>query len=70
MICAINPGKQVWSGDSGGPLTLTEKGKHFLVGVTSFSAGICDPSIPQGFGRYTSVAGWIKERMRGITCDF
>ena len=71
MICADdhanNKQKQVWKGDSGGSLTVVEKGKHFLAGVTSF--GRCDPSIPQCFGRVSSVGGWIKERMRGITCE-
>ena len=69
MICADdnNKQKQVWRGDSGGSLTVVEKGKHFLVGVPSFAK--CNPSIPQGFGRVTSVEGWIKERMRGITCE-
>ena len=66
MICAGDPGKVLWKGDSGGPLTVIENGKHYLAGVASFAR--CNTQYPTGFAKVSSVIDWIKERMRGIKC--
>ena len=66
VICAVNPGTQLWNGDSGGPLTVVDKRKHFLVGVASYA--LCTSTVPTGFARVSSVGEWIEERLRGITC--
>ena len=41
ILCAKNPikGRSTCSGDSGGPLTVKQDGKHVLVGVTSKGFG-------------------------------
>ena len=39
MVCTINEGRSGCRGDSGGPLTVNENGKHILVGVVSWGAG-------------------------------
>ena len=39
MMCTVNEGRSECKGDSGGPLTVNENGKHILVGVVSWSIG-------------------------------
>ena len=39
MICGVNEGRGQCRGDSGGPFTVEENGKHILVGVTSWGFG-------------------------------
>ena len=39
MVCAGGEGKDSCQADSGGPLSVTERGQHTLVGVVSFGAG-------------------------------
>ena len=39
MMCTMNEGRSECKGDSGGPLTVNENGKHILVGLVSWSSG-------------------------------
>ena len=45
MICIESLGRGICKGDSGGPMTIEEDGKHILVGVTSWSYGCAKVSI-------------------------
>ena len=45
MICGASPGRGTCLGDSGGPFTVEENGKHILVGVSSFASGCAKVDI-------------------------
>ena len=45
MLCARYPGKDACTGDSGGPLTVQEDGRHTLVGVVSWGTGCAEVSL-------------------------
>ncbi|KAK7065495.1 hypothetical protein SK128_020827 [Halocaridina rubra] len=67
VLCAGGEGKDTCRGDSGGPLTLTNRvgTRYFLVGVTSVGPTLCGASNTQGL--YTSVnhyVDWITRTMR------
>jgi len=51
-----------FSGDSGGPLTVQENGRHTLVGVLS---GVFREKLTF-FARITSELGWIKRHTKGV----
>ncbi|XP_071548682.1 brachyurin-like [Panulirus ornatus] len=51
--------KKVCSGDSGGPVTVSEEGRRFLVGVVSFTGG-CTSTRPDGHGRVAYFIDWIE----------
>jgi len=53
MICAGRPGMDSCSGDSGGPLSATDRGFRYLAGLTSFGFGCARPGYP---GVYTEVS--------------
>nr|QRN45225.1 collagenase-like 5 [Tineola bisselliella] len=58
-VCARN-GRNVCSGDSGGPLALTAGGRTFVIGVTSYGAAAgCESGYPSAFARVTSYLSWI-----------
>jgi len=68
QICAIAPGKDACSGDSGGPLIVEENGRWTLVGVTSFSHphGSCAlPGVPGVYAEVTGVMDWIRKHTSG-----
>ncbi|XP_071550947.1 CLIP domain-containing serine protease B4-like [Panulirus ornatus] len=51
--------KKVCSGDSGGPATVLEDGRRFLVGAISFTGG-CRSSRPDGHARVANFIDWIQ----------
>jgi secreted trypsin-like serine protease len=61
----------VCSGDSGGPMTVTENGKHVVVGVASFIIDDCaNGDYPDVFMRVTSFMPWIRENIKDGDCGF
>ncbi|XP_045499628.1 brachyurin-like [Colias croceus] len=53
-------GRGTCNGDSGGPLTVDNKGKRILIGITSFGASAgCDKGFPAAYTRVTSYVSWI-----------
>ncbi|XP_052747944.1 collagenase-like [Galleria mellonella] len=57
-------GRNICSGDSGGPLWLWASNQRTLVGVVSFgSASGCQRGFPSGFARVTSFLSWIQARL-------
>ena len=70
MICGFG-GKDagVCNGDSGGPMTVTENGKHVVVGVASTVIGGCGNGVyPDIFTRVTSNMPWIRETIKDGDC--
>ena len=59
----------ICSGDSGGPLTISEtEGIRVLIGVNSFTVeGNCaDPHVPAGFGRVTGKLSTVRKSARNF----
>ena len=46
MVCAMDNGRNVCNGDSGGPLICMENGHPVVVGVTSFGVRCEDNDFP------------------------
>jgi len=72
MICAARNGKDACQGDSGGPLITKETGSedyYSLIGVVSWGSGCADPKFPGVYARVTKELQWIKDNMKGETCD-
>jgi len=59
MICTVGTGEGACHGDSGGPLTVREHGRHAVIGVASFVAERCDVNFPNVFARVTEKMDWI-----------
>ncbi|CAH1636841.1 unnamed protein product [Spodoptera littoralis] len=56
-------GKNICSGDSGGPLAIQRNGNPLVIGVVSFSLGGCDGGSPSGYARVSHYIDWINERL-------
>ncbi|XP_066972499.1 trypsin-1-like isoform X1 [Macrobrachium rosenbergii] len=66
MLCAGYPegGKDTCGGDSGGPLTVEENGRHVLAGITSFGHGCGEKGYPGVYTRVTAFLDWILENTK------
>eukprot|EP00088_Acartia_fossae_P048539 TRINITY_DN5299_c0_g1_i7.p1 TRINITY_DN5299_c0_g1~~TRINITY_DN5299_c0_g1_i7.p1 ORF type:complete len:148 (-),score=4.43 TRINITY_DN5299_c0_g1_i7:72-515(-) len=63
-ICAINPGKGICLGDSGGPLFVeTEKGKYELIGISSYNGGCGSKVHPNVFTSVPGSLDWIERQI-------
>lgn len=67
VVCAVGRGQDTCSGDSGGPLMLSNTAgqKYFLVGITSLGPQVC--ATDNVASRYTDVynfMGWITSNIR------
>jgi len=72
MICAARNGKDACQGDSGGPLITKETGSedyYSLIGIVSWGEGCARPEYPGVYARVTKALQWIKDNMKGETCD-
>ncbi|XP_022827093.1 complement C1s subcomponent-like [Spodoptera litura] len=56
-------GKNICTGDSGGPLAVQRNGNPLLIGVVSFGRGGCDGGSPSGYARVSHYIDWINERL-------
>jgi len=70
QLCTVGATSDIYSGDSGGPLTIKSGDQHVQVGDTSF--GLTCPTLPLAdsssvFGRITTLRGWLEEKMPGAT---
>ena len=68
QIAAGGNGVGTCTGDSGGPLWVNSNGQNYLVGISSFRAGVASNDLPCGtrpaiFTRVSSYCGWILEKM-------
>ena len=53
-----------------GPLITMEAGGYYsLIGVGSWGKGCADPLYPGVYSRITQYLSWIKENIKGKTCD-
>ena len=56
-------------GDSGGPMTVNQNGKHVVVGVTSGLGGQeCSSDYPDIFTRVTEFLYWIRNTIKDGDC--
>mmetsp|Transcript_8634 Transcript_8634/g.15211 ORF Transcript_8634/g.15211 Transcript_8634/m.15211 type:complete len:403 (+) Transcript_8634:70-1278(+) len=59
-VCAALDGKDSCSGDSGGPLFLTQNGTFIEVGIVSFGQGCAEVGKPGVYTRVSAFRDWIK----------
>ncbi|XP_064096495.1 coagulation factor XI-like [Macrobrachium nipponense] len=66
MLCAGGGEgqKDTCTGDSGGPMTVEENGRHFLVGITSFGIGCGIRGSPGVYTRVTAFLDWVLENTK------
>ncbi|XP_014667564.1 PREDICTED: trypsin-like [Priapulus caudatus] len=68
MICSGQGKETPCSGDSGGPLWVTENGQPTLVGVTSWSIGGCQVAgYPAVYARVTYYYPWIMDAVATLS---
>lgn len=77
MVCAYaNDGGLVSDscfGDSGGPLTVDQNGRRFILGIVSFGNNECaDVDYPGVYTRVAAFSGWIesKTKIKSSTFEF
>jgi len=56
-LCAQKEGANTCGGDSGGPLTVEENGKHYLAGISKWS--YCTKGRESGFTDVSRLRDWI-----------
>ncbi len=64
MLCAATPGGDACFGDSGGPLTVREKGSAVLEGVISWGKNCAKARWPGVYSRVRKVMDWVKQKTR------
>ncbi|KAK7071751.1 Transmembrane protease serine 6, partial [Halocaridina rubra] len=72
LVCAGFPegGADACTGDSGGPLSVVENGKHILVGTVSFGHYCAMPNWPGVYSRISGSLEWIQQTIEsGVTCQ-
>ncbi|XP_042889872.1 trypsin beta-like [Penaeus japonicus] len=73
LLCAGNMthgGKDACFGDSGGPLTVLQDGRHVLIGLVSFGHSCALPSWPGIYTRVSEYRSWIDSQIAtGIQCE-
>uniref|UniRef100_A0A182MU01 Peptidase S1 domain-containing protein n=1 Tax=Anopheles culicifacies TaxID=139723 RepID=A0A182MU01_9DIPT len=68
-ICTATDNGGPCNGDEGGPVTVTESGRTFLIGIHSFHfSGLfgCDRGRPSVHTRITEYLGWIQQNSDAI----
>lgn len=65
QLCAMKPGKDTCSGDSGGPLIYKGEDDEswVLVGITSFGYKCADPDVAGVYTRVSKYIGWINKQV-------
>jgi secreted trypsin-like serine protease len=63
QICAGADSTDACSGDSGGPLTHNESGKHTLVGIVSYGPIPCADGNPGAYTRVVYFTDWLQSQM-------
>ncbi|CAH1636845.1 unnamed protein product [Spodoptera littoralis] len=56
-------GKNICTGDSGGPLAVQRNDKPLLIGIVSFGAPGCSGGSPSGYARVSNYVDWINARL-------
>ncbi len=64
MLCAATPGGDACFGDSGGPLTMREKGSSVLEGVISWGKNCAKERWPGVYSRVRKVVNWIRQNTK------
>ncbi|KAJ8719665.1 hypothetical protein PYW08_011840 [Mythimna loreyi] len=63
-ICTSGEGgKNICTGDSGGPLAVNRNNRPILIGITSFGAVQCQSGRPSAYARVTSYISWINRNL-------
>ncbi|XP_054709104.1 proclotting enzyme-like [Uloborus diversus] len=63
-LCAGDGDKDACSGDSGGPLMLTDEANRFyLIGIVSFGKKCGEPGIPGVYVRVSTFLDWIEQKL-------
>ncbi|CAH0686232.1 unnamed protein product [Spodoptera exigua] len=64
VVCTVGVvGKNICSGDSGGPLAVERNENPLLIGVVSFGPRFCGDHGPAGYSRVSHYIEWINERL-------
>lgn len=73
LLCAGNlthGGRDACVGDSGGPLTVVQNGRHVLAGLVSFGHSCALPEWPGIYTRISEYSDWIVDQIvTGIQCE-
>lgn len=67
LLCTHTPSKDICLGDSGGPLTIWDRGGFSTqVGLVSFTFACGSSGRPSGFTRLTGYLSWIKAALKAL----
>ncbi|KAJ8720279.1 hypothetical protein PYW07_012322 [Mythimna separata] len=63
-ICTSGEGgRNICTGDSGGPLAVNRNNRPILIGITSFGSIQCQTGRPSAYARVTSFISWINRNL-------